>query len=124
MSISQRPNKFSYSFLYDGKEYKLKSQPKGWDEYSIGLSRADDFGCNTEYTIPFYFQKDGRELLKKIYERDSLFSDVKLRIYRRDNDYNMNQFYQYVLDFGSYIDNINYISLTGKEDSLYISLVL
>lgn len=119
MSISQRPNKFSYSFLYDGKEYKLKSQPKGWDEYSIGLSRADDFGCNTEYTIPFYFQKDGRELLKKIYERDSLFSDVKLRIYRRDNDYNMNQFYQYVLDFGSYIDNINYISLTGKEDSLY-----
>ena len=119
MSISQRPNKFSYSFLYDNKEYKLKSQPKGWDEYSIGLSRSDDFGCNTEYTIPFYFQKDGRELLKKLYERDSLFAKVKLRIYRMDNDFTMNQFYQYVLDFSSYTDNINYVSLTGKEDSLY-----
>ncbi len=113
------PNKYKFSILYDDKEYELQHDPKGWDENSIGFTRSSDFGNNIEYVVPLKYAFDGRQLLKMLWERDGVYAKAKLRIYKRDNEYTFNHFYQYLFDFTTYQDDLNYVTMNGIEDSFY-----
>lgn len=113
------PNKYKFSILYDDKEYELQHDPKGWDENSIGFTRSSDFGNNIEYVVPLKYAFDGRQLLKMLWERDGVYAKAKLRIYKRDNEYAFNHFYQYLFDFTTYQDDLNYVTMNGIEDSFY-----
>jgi hypothetical protein len=111
--------KFEYYVLWKGKTTKLLSDPKGWNETTIGYTRSDDFAINTEYTTPLSFTFDGRDLLNRINETDGIHAEVILTIYKRDNNYQMRQFYRYKLDFTTLADDFETLSISGVEDSLY-----
>ena len=113
------PNKYKFSILYDDKEHELQHDPKGWEENSIGFTRSSDFGNNVEYVVPLKYAFDGRQLLKMLWERDGIYAKAKLRIYKKDNEYTFNHFYQYLFDFTTYQDDLNYVTMNGIEDSFY-----
>ena len=105
-----------YDYYINGT--KLTKDPKGWDEHTIGFTRSDDFGLNVEVVVPLSFSGNGRDILKSIYESDSIFSNATLTIYKRGNDWQMEEFYTYRLDFSTYKDNLKFIEISGIEDGL------
>lgn len=111
--------RFDFEILWNGTTTKLKADPKGWKEQSIGYSRADDFAVNTEFTTPISFVLDGRAKLVEINNTDGIHADAKLTIYRRDKNYQMREFYRYKLDFTTFQDDLDEVQLSGVEDSLY-----
>ena len=70
MAVNTMPQK-RYDYYINGT--KLTKDPKGWDEHSIGLTRSEDFGLNVEVVVPLSFSGNGRDILKSIYESDSIF---------------------------------------------------
>ena len=104
MAVNTMPQK-RYDYYINGT--KLTKDPKGWDEHSIGITRSEDFGLNVEVVVPLSFSGNGRDILKSIYESDSIFSNATLTIYKRGNDWQMEEFYTYRLDFSTYKDNLN-----------------
>ena len=38
---------------------------------------------------------------------------------KKDNEYTFNHFYQYLFDFTTYQDDLNYVTMNGIEDSFY-----
>lgn len=115
MAVNTMPQK-RYDYYINGT--KLTTDPKGWDEHSIGFTRSEDFGLNVEVVVPLSFSGNGRDILKSIYESDSVFSNATLSIYKRGNDWQMEDFYTYRLDFSTYKDNLKFIEISGVEVGL------
>ena len=115
MAVNTMPQK-RYDYYINGT--KLTKDPKGWDEHTIGFTRSEDFGLNVEVVVPLSFSGNGRDILKSIYESDSIFSNATLSIYKRGNDWRMEEFYTYRLDFSTYKDNLKFIEISGIEDGL------
>lgn len=115
MAVNTMPQK-RYDYYINGT--KLTKDPKGWDEHTIGFTRSEDFGLNVEVVVPLSFSGNGRDILKSIYESDSIFSNATLTIYKRGNDWQMEEFYTYRLDFSTYKDNLKFIEISGIEDGL------
>jgi hypothetical protein len=121
MSVNSMPKLFTYAIIFnddeDGITY-LTTDPKGWDGQEVSFSRTEDFGLNAEFTVPFYFAKEGRSLLKNIFDINGSFSNAKLRIYKRANNWALDNFYEYKLDFKTYKDDLEYIAIEGLETGL------
>ena len=118
MNLNLMPKKFRYSIIYNGITTELATDPIGWEEQSIGFQRSSDYGNNIEYTIPLSFTKDGYRMLKSIFDVGGAFSKAKVRIDKRKNNWDKEQFYIYILDFRTYKDNFSSISISGLEDGL------
>ena len=97
---------------------KLETDPKGWSEHTIGFTRSEDFGLNTQIVVPLSFSGNGRDILKSLYEQYGIFSNAKVTIKKRNNDWTMSEFYVYKLDFSTYKDNLKFIEISGIEDGL------
>lgn len=118
MAVSPMPKPFRYFIAYGNEELELTTDPKGWQEHSIGFSRSEDFGNNVEVVVPLSFSGSGRTLLKSLYEAESVFAKASIRIEKRENDWSMAEFYVYRLNFKSYKDNLRFVEIDGIEDGL------
>ena len=120
MAVSLMPKPFKYFIVYNNgvDELELTTDPKGWQEHSIGFSRSEDFGNNVEVIVPLSFSGSGRILLKSLYEAESVFAKASIRIEKRENDWSMAEFYVYRLNFKSYKDNLRFVEIDGVEDGL------
>lgn len=120
MAVSLMPKPFKYFIVYNNgvDELELTTDPKGWQEHSIGFSRSEDFGNNVEVVVPLSFSGSGRILLKSLYEAAGVFAKASIRIEKRENDWSMVEFYVYRLNFKSYKDNLRFVEIDGIEDGL------
>ena len=120
--VNKSPKPYRYTLLWnDGTTDKttvLAKDPVGWSKHNISFTRSEDFGLDTEYVVPLSFSGRGYNILKSVFERTGAFSVVKVRIEKRNNKWQFNQFYQYRLDFKSYKDNFKTIEMEGIDDSL------
>lgn len=120
--VNRSPRPYRYTLLWnDGTTDQttvLAKDPVGWSEHNISFTRSEDFGLDTEYVVPLSFSGQGYNILKSVFERTGAFSVVKVRIEKRNNKWQFNQFYQYRLDFKSYKDNFKTIEIEGIDDSL------
>ena len=112
------PKAYKYSIIHNGVTTVLTTDPKGWQEESIGFTRSDDHGLNVEYTVPLSFAKEGYKTLKAIFDSGGMFATAQLKIEKRNNSWGFNTFYLYKLDFRSYKDNLYSIEINGLEDGL------
>ena len=118
-TIKQIPKKYSFSFKYKGNIYKLQSDPKGWDETAIGFSRTSDFGNNAEFAVPLLFGLKNRQFLLDVYKQENVFAYVEMIVEKRNQNYELENFYAYELDFTTFKDDTKYISIAGKELGLF-----
>jgi hypothetical protein len=116
---SKIPKRLAYIIRYNGTDYELKTDPQGWEETAIGFSRSSDFGNNAEFAIPLKFSLDGRVLLNNIYAEKDMYSYAEMIIEKRNNDYQLEYFYKYELDFTTYKDDTKYVTIAGKEIGLF-----
>ena len=116
--VNKAPKPFRYTIQYGENELVLTTDPKGWQEHSIGFTRSDDFGLNVETVIALSFSKEGRNLLRSLYEQTGIFTKAFLLIEKRNNDWVYNSFYKYRLDFSTYTDSMNFIDISGIEEGL------
>ena len=118
MSVNLMPKLFRYSIVYNGVTTVLTTDPKGWQEQSIGFTRSEDYGLNTEYTVPLSFTKQGYSMIKSIFDSGGMFSKAYIKIEKRKDDWTYEQFYLYRLDFKTYKDNGYCIDIDGVEEGL------
>ena len=116
--VNKAPKPFRYTIQYGKNELVLTTDPKGWQEHSIGFTRSDDFGLNVETVIALSFSKEGRNLLRLLYEQTGIFTKAFLLIEKRNNDWVYDSFYKYRLDFSTYTDSMNFIEISGIEEGL------
>ena len=118
-TIKQKPKKYSFSFKYKGNIYKLQSVPKGWKETAIGFSRTSDFGNNAEFAVPLLFGLKNRQFLLNVYKEENVFAYVEMIVEKRNQNYELENFYAYELDFTTFKDDTKYVSIAGKELGLF-----
>ncbi len=104
--IINTPNEVVYTFITEitldwTSELILTTDPKGWEEQSVAFTRGDDFGINAEFTVPFYFSREGRAELKRIFDLRGQFATAQVRIEKRKNDWTFENFYIYKLENSS-----------------------
>ena len=120
--VNRSPRPYRYTLLWnDGTTDQttvLAKDPVGWSEHNISFTRSEDFGLDTEYVVPLSFSGQGYNILKSVFERTGAFSVVRVRIEKRNNNWQFNQFYLYRLDFKSYKDNFKTIEIEGIDDGL------
>ena len=118
-TVKQIPKKYSFSFKYKGNVYKLQSDPKGWEETAIGFSRTSDFGNNAEFAVPLLFGLKNRQFLLDVYKQENVFAYVEMIVEKRNQNYELENFYAYELDFTTFKDDTKYVSIAGKELGLF-----
>ena len=120
--VNRSPRPYRYTLLWnDGTTDQttvLAKDPVGWSEHNISFTRSVDFGLDTEYVVPLSFSGQGYNILKSVFERTGAFSVVRVRIEKRNNNWQYYQIYLYRLDFKSYKDNFSTIEIEGIDDSL------
>jgi hypothetical protein len=120
--VNRSPRPYRYTLLWnDGTTDQttvLAKDPVGWSEHNISFTRSEDFGLDTEYVVPLSFSGQGYNILKSVFERTGAFSVVRVRIEKRNNNWQYYQIYLYRLDFKSYKDNFSTIEIEGIDDSL------
>lgn len=117
--VNQMPKPYRYTIIHTvDEELLLTTDPKGWQEHSIGFTRSDDFGLNVETVIALSFAKEGRDLLRSLYASTGIFTKAYLLIEKRNNDWEFDSFYKYRLDFSTYTDSIRFIEISGIEEGL------
>lgn len=117
------PKLYTYYLVIGATTTELTTDPMGWQEHSIALSRSEDFGLNIEHVVPLSFSKEGRTLIKAEYDSSGLFANVNILIKKRNNDWTISNFYEYRLDFNTYNDTLKFIEITGIETGLLSSVM-
>lgn len=119
MAVNTMPKAYKYFIVYGDGELELTTDPKGWQEHSIGFTRSEDFGLNVEVVVPLSFSGAGRLKLKQLYEATGVFTKANIRIEKRNPiTWVLETFYTYRLDFKTYKDNLRYVEISGIEDGL------
>jgi len=117
--VNTAPKPYRYTIIHTvDEELVLTTDPKGWQEHSIGFTRSDDFGLNVESVIALSFAKEGYALLLSLYATTGIFTKAYLLIEKRNNDWGFDSFYQYRLDFSTYTDTGKFIEISGIEEGL------
>lgn len=116
--INEEPKNLTFAFLNGATETVLTTDPIGWEGQSVMFPRGDDFGINADVTVPFQFTNENRDYLKSVWEATGVFSVIRLKIYKKNNDWTTSLFYEYEFDFTTYSDDFSKITLEGKEVGL------
>jgi len=126
----ESPKLLRYKVLIGVTEHTLVADPVGWSDESVARTRTEDFGVNSEVTVPLSFVDDGYELLSDLYyhkgdfatssEKSGQFAVAYLIIEKASNDWEYVEFYRYRLDFSKAVDKMYQIDLAGVEEGLAV----
>ncbi len=99
-------------------EYIFTDDASGWDELTTALIRGSLHGINSEQTAPLKFALEAREFLRGIFIQYGAFAKLKLRIDLRNDDWSYSEYVTYYFDFKTFNDDLDYVSIELKENSL------
>lgn len=99
-------------------EYIFTDDASGWDELTTALIRGSFHGINSEQTAPLKFALEAREFLRNIFIQHGAFAKLKLRIDLRNEDWSYSEYVTYYFDFKTFNDDLDYVSIELKENSL------
>ena len=116
------PKRYKYYLVANSEEIELDTDPKGWDEQAISLSRNDDFGLNSEQTIPTGFPRLSKAFIKSIFDTSGFMSTIYLKIKKRLSLLNMEDYYTAKLDFSTAEYDRDLFTIEGKENSIYAKI--
>ena len=90
-----------------------------WDSFEILQERDDVSGVVTSVSFPLKLRNKGMKLLKSVFDRDGLYASGTLKVYQRgdhDNDYTLVK--SSPLDFSTYEEHSDYVSIECSESEL------
>lgn len=116
------PKRYKYYLVANSEEIELDSDPKGWEEQAISLNRNDDFGINSEQTIPTGFPRLSKNFIKSIFDNSGFMSTIYLKIKKRLSLLNISDYYTAKLDFSTAVYDRDLFTVEGKENSIYAKI--
>jgi hypothetical protein len=120
MSVNNMPSLFKYVAInmIDSSEHVFTDDTKGWDEITTSLIRGNYNGINSEQTAPISFAYEARDFFRDIFFTYGAFAKVNLVIYKRNEDWTYSEYTTFVCDFKTFKDDIDYVTLELKENSV------
>jgi hypothetical protein len=116
------PKRYKYYLVANSEEIELDTDPKGWEEQAISLNRNDDFGINSEQTIPTGFPRLSKNFIKSIFDNSGFMSTIYLKIKKRLSLLNISDYYTAKLDFSTAVYDRDLFTVEGKENSIYAKI--
>lgn len=107
-----------FELLIGGLRYNIHDDLKNWDKIEATLKRSDYGGVVRSYANDFEFVGDARLLLKKEYLTNYLNSKAVIVISVMNSELTWNEKYRNDLDFFSYRDDGNVLTMNAIDNSL------
>lgn len=109
---------FRCQILINGISYEATNDLKNWDDFELAYKRSSYDGIVRSFSTKFEFVNRSYILLKEEYAKNYLSSSSGIAFYKRNNSWNWDKIFQCTLDFSSYSDNGNTISINAVDDTL------
>ena len=120
--MNREPKRYKYSIIHNGNSQELVADPKGWEQQAIGFERDDNFGINSQFTVPLEFAKDGYDKHISIFDATGFSSDANLNILKRLNDWTYEQFYLCTFDYTTAKYDRDIFTVEAHENGIYKKL--
>ena len=109
--IIKMGRKYDYYIIYNDVTTKIQD-PIGWEEQGLSFTRNESLTCIREFSVPLEFVGNGYSLLKEIFTQEGYGADnVFIKIERRNDNFEYEDFYYGKIDFKTYEDN--FIGIKG-----------
>lgn len=104
--------------LIGGYSYRVTDDVMNWDDVVMSMKRADYDGVVRSFTSKFEFVNVAHALLKKQYRDKYLGAGASVVFYTRNNSWLWNERFKCTLDFSTFEDDGNVISISAVDDGL------
>lgn len=104
--------------IIEGYSYRVTDDVKNWDDIVVSVNRSDYGGVLRSFSSKFEFVNKAHALIKKQYREKYLNSSASVVFSRRNNSWEWNEIFRCELDFSSYSDSGNEISINAIDNSL------
>lgn len=104
--------------IVEGYSYRATNDVMNWNDVNISLKRGDYDGVTRSFSSKFEFVNTAYALLKKQYRNNYLGAAASIVISRRNNSWTWDELFRCTLDFSTYEDSGNVISINAVDDSL------
>lgn len=104
--------------IVGGYSYRVTDDVMNWDDIVVSVKRGDYDGVVRSFSSKFEFVNSAHALLKKQYRENYLDAAATVVMSRRNNSWKWNELFRCTLDFSTYEDSGNVISINAVDDSL------
>lgn len=104
--------------LLNGYSYRITNELKNWDDIEMSFKRADYDGVVRSFSSKFEFCLGAYSLLKSEYRDKYLSATATVVFYKRNNSWLWNEVFRCALDFSTFEDDGNTISINAIDNSL------
>lgn len=104
--------------IVGGYSYRVTDDVMNWDDIVVSVKRGDYDGVVRSFSSKFEFVNGAHALLKKQYRDNYLEAAATVVMSRRNNSWKWNELFRCTLDFSTYEDSGNVISINAVDDSL------
>lgn len=104
--------------VVDGYLYRITDDVMNWDDIVLSVKRGDYDGVIRSFSSKFEFVNGAHALLKKQYRNNYLAAAASVIVSRRNNSWGWNELFRCTLDFSTYEDSGNVVSINAVDDSL------
>lgn len=104
--------------IVGGYSYRVTDDVMNWDDIAVSVKRGDYDGVVRSFSSKFEFVNSAHALLKKQYRENYLDAAATVVMSRRNNSWKWNELFRCTLDFSTYEDSGNVISINAVDDSL------
>lgn len=101
-----------------GYSYRVTDDVMNWDDIVVSVKRGDYDGVVRSFSSKFEFVNNAHAILKKQYRDNYLGAAASVVMSRRNNSWTWNELFRCTLDFSTYEDSGNVISINAVDDSL------
>lgn len=104
--------------IVGGYSYRVTDDVMNWDDIVVSVKRGDYDWVVRSFSSKFEFVNEAHALLKKQYRDNYLEAAATVVMSRRNNSWKWNELFRCTLDFSTYEDSGNTISINAVDDSL------
>lgn len=109
---------YKCELLVDGYSYQVTDNLVNWDDITTSFKRGDYDGVVRSFSTKFEFSNAAYNLLKRVFRNKYLQASASVVFYTRNNSWLWNERFRCSLDFSTFQDNGNTISISAVDDSL------
>lgn len=104
--------------LINGLYYEATNDLKNWDDFDLSYKRNDYDGIVRSFSTKFEFVNRSYSIIAEEYRNNYLLSDAGVVFYKRNNSWNWEEVFRCALDFSTYSDDGNTISINAVDNTL------
>lgn len=109
---------YKCELLVDGYSYQVTDNLVNWDDITTSFKRGDYDGVVRSFSTKFEFSNAAYNLLKRVFRDKYLQASANVVFYTRNNSWLWNERFRCSLDFSTFQDDGNTISISAVDDSL------